>query len=62
MFVIRGVNVFPSQIERVLSNVEGVGSGYQLVIETVEGIDALEIRLSVSQDIFNDEMKKLMSL
>jgi phenylacetate-CoA ligase len=62
MFVIRGVNVFPSQIERVLSNVEGVGSGYQLVIETVEGIDALEIRLSVSQDIFNDEMKKLISL
>jgi len=62
MFVIRGVNVFPSQIERILSNVEGVGSSYQLVIETVDGIDSLEICLGVSEDIFNDEMKKMVSL
>jgi phenylacetate-CoA ligase len=62
MFVIRGINIFPSQIERILSKVEGVGSGYQIIIETLDGVDSLEIRLGVSQDIFNDEMKKMVML
>ncbi len=62
MLIIRGVNVFPSQIEAVLMGIEGIEPHYQLVVDRVETLDTLEIRVEVSEDIFSDEIKGLQGL
>jgi phenylacetate-CoA ligase len=58
MLIIKGVNVFPSQIEEVLFQVEGCEPHYQLVIERVGNMDLLEVQVEVNEQIFFDEMKK----
>ena len=58
MLIIKGVNVFPTQIEEVLFQVEGCEPYYQLVIEREGTLDTLEVRVEVNENIFFDEMKK----
>jgi phenylacetate-CoA ligase len=62
MLIIRGVNVFPSQIESVLMGIEGLEPHYQLIVERVGTLDTLEVRVEVSESIFSDEIKALQSL
>jgi phenylacetate-CoA ligase len=59
MLIIRGVNVFPSQIEAVLLEIEQAAPHYQLVVTREGSLDRLEIRVEVLEGIFFDEMKKL---
>jgi phenylacetate-CoA ligase len=58
MLIIKGVNVFPSQIEGVLFDIEGCEPHYQLVLERKGAMDALEVHIEVTENIFFDEMKK----
>jgi phenylacetate-CoA ligase len=58
MLIIKGVNVFPTQIEEVLFQVEGCEPHYQLVVDRVDNIDTLEVQVEVNETIFFDEMKK----
>lgn len=58
MLIIKGVNVFPSQIEEVLFQVEGCEPHYQLIIERQGTMDVLEVQVEVNEKIFFDEMKK----
>jgi len=62
MLIIRGVNVFPSQIEAVLMGIEGLEPHYQLVVDRLETLDTLEIRVEVSENIFSDEIRGLQGL
>jgi phenylacetate-CoA ligase len=57
MLIIKGVNVYPSQIEDVLFAVEGCQPHYQLVVDRQGALDTLEIRIEVTENIFFDEMK-----
>jgi len=57
MLIIKGVNVFPSQIEEVLVSMEGCEPHYQLVVERKGSADTLEVRIEVTENIFFDEMK-----
>src|SRR5512138_82747 len=57
MLIIKGVNVFPSQIEEVLVAIEGCEPHYQLVVERKGSADSLEVRIEVTESIFFDEMK-----
>ena len=57
MLIIKGVNVYPSQIEDVLFAVEGCQPHYQLVVDRKGALDTLEVRIEVTEDIFFDEMK-----
>ena len=57
MLIIKGVNVYPSQIEDVLYAVEGCQPHYQLVVDRKGALDTLEIRIEVTENIFFDEMK-----
>jgi phenylacetate-CoA ligase len=57
MLIIKGVNVFPSQIEEVLIAIEGCEPHYQLVVERKNSVDSLEIRIEVTENIFFDEMR-----
>ena len=58
MLIIKGVNVFPSQIEEVLIDIEGCEPHYQLVIDRKGAMDVLEVRIEVTENIFFDEMKR----
>ena len=57
MLIIKGVNVFPSQIEELLVSIEGCEPHYQLVVDRKNSIDTLEIQIEVTENIFFDEMK-----
>jgi phenylacetate-CoA ligase len=59
MLIIRGVNVFPSQIEEVLLRIEGVEPHYQLIVERRDNLDYLEVQVEVNEAIFSDEIKNL---
>jgi len=58
MLIIKGVNVFPSQIEEVLVAIEGCEPHYQLIVERKGALDVLEVCIEVTENIFFDEMKK----
>ena len=59
MLIIRGVNVFPSQIEEVLLKIEGIEPHYQLLIERREQLDSIEVRVEMNERLFSDEIKNL---
>jgi phenylacetate-CoA ligase len=63
MLIVRGVNVFPSQIESVLLQVEGVQPHYLILVDRERGaMDDLEIWVEVSEDIFTDDVGRLQKL
>ncbi|MDM8516559.1 phenylacetate--CoA ligase [Desulfobacterales bacterium HSG16] len=62
MLIIRGVNVFPSQIESVLMETDAVEPHYQLVIGRKENLDTLTVMVEVGENIFSDEVKGLQKL
>ncbi len=62
MLIIRGVNVFPSQIESVLFNTEGVEPHYQLIVDREGTLDTLEVQVEVNEQTFSDEIKVLQNL
>jgi phenylacetate-CoA ligase len=63
MLIIRGVNVFPSQIEAVLVGVEGLEPHYQIIVDRAGNLDTLEIQVEVSERLFEnaDEVKVLQN-
>jgi phenylacetate-CoA ligase len=62
MIIIRGVNVFPSQIESVLMHIEGVEPHYQLIVDREGFLDTLDIQVELNERIFSDEFKQLEKL
>jgi phenylacetate-CoA ligase len=62
MLIIRGVNVFPSQIESALLSVEGVEPYYQIIVDRERHLDDIEIWVEVSESAFSDELKSLEAL
>ncbi|NJC88640.1 MAG: phenylacetate--CoA ligase [Desulfuromonas sp.] len=62
MLIIRGVNVFPSQIESILMRVEGVEPHYLLIVDRVDNLDTLEVQVEVNEQLFSDEIKVLQTL
>ena len=62
MLIVRGVNIFPSQIESVLLEIEGTAPHYMLVLYKDGVMDALEVWVEVSESIFSDKMKELVQL
>ena len=62
MLIIRGVNVFPSQIEHVLMDIEHVEPHYVIVVDKTGALDELEIKVEVSERLFSDEIRKLEAL
>lgn len=60
MLIIRGVNVFPSQIEDVLLEVEGVQPHYQIVVDRKGALDDIEVRIEVAEEIFPETMAQIV--
>src|SRR5512147_362999 len=59
MLIIRGVNVFPTQIEHVLMEIEGTSPHYLLVITREESLDNLEVWVEVSERLFEESMSRM---
>ena len=57
MLIIRGVNMFPSQIENVLLKQEGIEPHYQLIIERKNNLDILEIQVEMNESVAFDQIK-----
>ena len=63
MMIIRGVNVFPSQIEEVLLNVGGgITPNYIIVVDRVNNTDTLEVQVEMSEAFFSDDVKSIEGL
>lgn len=64
MLIIRGVNVFPSQIEAILVSIEGLEPHYQLIVDRIGNLDTLEVQVEVTESLFAnaDEVKVLQRL
>ncbi len=61
MLIIRGVNVFPSQIEDVLFKIEGVRPHYLIVVDRKHGLDDMEVQLEVAEEVFSDIMADMVA-
>lgn len=62
MLIIRGVNVFPTQIESVLMGFEGTEPHYQIVVDRKGSLDDIEVMVEVNEKIFSDEIKVMNNL
>ena len=62
MLIIRGVNVFPSQIESLLMNFDEAEPHYEIIVGKQGFMDTLELRVEVSESVFSDEIKKLEAI
>ncbi len=58
MFIVRGVNVYPSQVEKVLFGFEGITPHYQILLTREGALDKMEVLVEVNESLFFDEMKK----
>jgi phenylacetate-CoA ligase len=62
MLIIRGVNVFPSQVESALLEIEGTLPHYQIVLTRAQGLDQMEVQVEVTPQMFNDKIGALQEL
>jgi len=59
MFIIKGVNVFPMQVEQVLMNVPEVGNNYVIVLKRENNVDDMVVRVEVTDSVFVEDMREL---
>jgi phenylacetate-CoA ligase len=59
MLIVRGVNVFPSQIEEVLLKIEDVKPHYQILIDRKGQLDSIEVQIEMTENLFSDEIKNI---
>jgi phenylacetate-CoA ligase len=62
MLIIRGVNVFPSQVEHVLMGIDGVEPHYLILVEREGNLDTMQVQVEVSEQAFSDEIRVLENL
>lgn len=61
MLIVRGVNLFPSQVEDVLYKIEGVRPHYLIVVDRKQGLEDLEVRIEVEDEVFSDIMADMVA-
>jgi phenylacetate-CoA ligase len=62
MLIVKGVNIFPMQVERVLMDIPEVGTNYRIVLEQVDGLDSMKVQVEVHSEIFKEDMRYLRRL
>lgn len=62
MLIIRGVNVFPSQVETVLLSMGETSPHYQLIIDRIGNLDTLTVMVEMTEDMFSDEIRRIENL
>jgi phenylacetate-CoA ligase len=59
MFIVRGVNIFPQQIERVLMGIKGVAQNYQIVLDSY---DHITVNVEIERDLFDGNIEHVLRL
>jgi phenylacetate-CoA ligase len=62
MFIIKGVNIFPIQVEQVLMNIPEVGNNYVIVLERENNVDSMTVRVEVNDKMFVEDMRQLQRI
>jgi len=62
MLTVRGINVFPSEIERILMSLPGIGRNYQIILEREKNLDKLMVKVEVKKELFNGSLDRLREL
>ena len=62
MLIIRGVNVFPSQVEAALLEIGETSPYYMMIVDRVKNLDTLEVQVEVDEKFFSDEIRELENL
>lgn len=62
MFIVKGVNIFPMQVEKVLLGALGVGSNYQIILDTIESRDEMRVLVEVAGELWHGEVRELNHL
>jgi phenylacetate-CoA ligase len=62
MLIIRGVNLFPSQIEAALLKIEGTLPHYQIIVDRQRDLDTLEVQVEVTPEVFSDTVGAMEQL
>ena len=62
MLIIKGVNIFPMQIEKKLMEIPGVGTNFLIILEREEFNDSMTVKVEVGKDFFSGELKQLETL
>ena len=62
MLIIRGVNVFPSQVESVILELEEFEPHYMLIVDRKNNLDTLEVQVEVREQFYSDEINKMLAL
>lgn len=62
MLIIRGVNVFPSQVESVVLEMQEFEPHYMLVVDRINNLDKLEVQVEVREEFYSDEINKMLTL
>jgi len=62
MFIIKGVNIFPMQVEQVLMNIPEVGNNYVIVLQRQHNVDDMVVRVEMTDRAFVEDMRQLQRL
>lgn len=62
MLIIRGVNVFPSQVEAVLTNTPGVTPNYRIVVDRIHNLDTMEVMVEMHPGFIGDTVRSIEQL
>jgi phenylacetate-CoA ligase len=62
MLIVRGINVFPGQVESVLMNIPEVGEHFMIVVDRVNELDIMKVQIEMTDEAFSDKINDIMSL
>jgi phenylacetate-CoA ligase len=62
MLIIRGVNVFPSQVESVICEISELEPHYMLIVDRINNLDIFEVQVEVKEDFYSDEINRMLQL
>ena len=62
MLIIRGINVFPSQVESVILEMPEFEPQYMLIVDRVNNLDTLQVQVEVRKDFFSDDIGRILAL
>jgi Coenzyme F390 synthetase len=62
MLIIRGVNVFPSQVEAVICEIPQLEPHYKLIVDRINNLDSFEVQVEVKENFYSDEMTEMLRL
>jgi phenylacetate-CoA ligase len=62
MLIIRGINVFPSQVEHVLMQIPQVGDQYMIIVEREDDLDVMTVQIEIKPEAFSDKLEEIIIL